>query len=278
MSILRRPPDAIYPEWMQPDPGPAVAPRISGTAMPHGVFMSTGNARTAGDLALIGTGLSIAILGSLGLALTYVVSWVIEQFAAWPLTGMLLMVGPEISPTEAPWLELALNVLMLLSFLVLMRVTPLSGYHAAEHKVIGAIEHFGEPTMENARIMPRAHIRCGSNLLAGLLPLLLFGPPLYLISPIAAVVIAILGWSFRFHLGYLIQQVFATKEPTERQLRAGLEAGRKILRLWRESGGRPVPPLVGFWRRGLAQMFLGMFLGMTLLQYVYQHLHVWLDF
>lgn len=263
---------------MQPDPGPATAPRISGTAMPGGVFMSIGSARTAGDLALVGTGLSIAILGSLGLALTYVVSWIIEQLSALPLAAMLLMAAPAVDPGEAPWLEIALNLLTLLSFLVLMRVTPLSGYHAAEHKVISAIEHFGEATMERARLMPRAHVRCGSNLLAGVLPLLLVAQPLFAISPIAAAVVVILGWSFRFYTGYFIQQVFATKEPTDRQLRAGLEAGRKILRLWRESGGRSVPPLVSFWRRGLLQMFAGMLLGITLLQHVYQYLHVWLDF
>lgn len=278
MSILRRPPDAIYPEWMQPDPAPTAAPRISGTAMPGGVFMSIGSARTAGDFALIGTGLSIALLGSLGLVLTYIVSWVIEQLSALPLTGMLLMAAPEIDPAQAPWLEMGLNVLTFLSFLVLMRITPLSGYHAAEHKVIGAIEHFGELTVENARAMPRAHIRCGSNLLAGVLPLLLIAPPLFAISNIAAVAVVILGWSFRFYTGFLIQQVFATREPSEREMRAGLEAGRKILRLWRESGDRAVPPLVSFWRRGMIQMFIGMFLGITLLQHVYQHLHVWLDF
>lgn len=253
-------------------------PRISGTAMPGGVFMSVGVARTAGDLALIATGLSIALLGALGLVLTYVVSWLLEQLTALPLTGILLMAAPPVDPEQAPWIELGLNLLTVFSFLLLMRISPLSGYHAAEHKVISAIEHFGQPTMENARLMPRAHIRCGSNLLAGILPVLLIAQPLYVISPIAAVAVVILGWSFRFHTGYFIQQVFATKEPTDRQLRAGLEAGRKILRLWHENAGRPVPPLISFWRRGLLQMFAGMILGMMLLQQLYQHLHVWLDF
>ncbi len=278
MTILRRVPDDIYPDWMQPAAQPTGPPRISGTAMPAGVFMSTGNARSAGDLWLILTGMSIALLGSGALVLTWIISWVIEQFSALPLTGMLMMFTPGPEGEAGPLVEIGLNLLTLLCFLVLMRVTPLSGYHAAEHKVIAAIEHFGEPTMERARAMPRAHVRCGSNLLAGLLPLLLIGEPLWRLSPIAGAVTIIVGWQMRFHTGYLIQAIFATKEPTDRQLRAGLEAGRTVLRRWREALGRPVPPLVSLWRRGMAQMFIGMFIGIWLLGHVYEHLHLWLDF
>ncbi|MGD9497860.1 MAG: DUF1385 domain-containing protein [Armatimonadota bacterium] len=271
-------PESLYPDWMQPMPLATGPPRISGTAMPGGVFMSTGTARTASDLALIATGLSLAALGGCAMVLTYIVSWLIEQISALPLTGMLLLVTSAFDTPAGPWVEIGLNLLSLLSFLVLMRISPLSAYHAAEHKVIGAIEHFGEPTMENARMMPRAHIRCGSNLLAGVLPLLLIAGPLWRVSEIAAVAVVVLGWSLRFHTGYLIQAIFATKEPTDRQLRAGLEAGHRILRLWREHLSRPVPPLVSIWRRGLIQMFAGMMLGLWLLSQAYQHLHVWLDF
>lgn len=248
--------------------------------MPGGVFMSTGNARSAGDGWLILTGLSIAALGSAGMILTYVVSWLLQQIYAIPLTPVLLLApSPELTAENWPWMQMAVNLITLLSFLVLMRLSPLSGYHAAEHKVIAAIEHFGgEPTAEQARMMPRAHRRCGSNLLAGVLPVLLFAEPLFRISPIAGTAIIILGWMFRFHTGYLIQAIFATKEPTERQLRAGLEAGRTVLKRWREAAGERVPPLVSFWRRGLIQMFIGMFIGITIANLVYSHLHIWLDF
>ena len=278
MSILQRVAEEVYPEWMQPSAPIMAPPRISGSAMPGGVFMSTGNARTAGDLALVATGLSITLLGACALTLTYLVSWLVEQLLSLPLTGILLMAAPTVDAQAAPWIDIGLNLLMLLCFLTLMRVTPLSGYHAAEHKVIGAIEHFGEPTLETARIMPRAHIRCGSNLLAGVLPLLLVAQPLWGVSPLAAAAIIVFGWSLRFHTGYLIQQIFATKEPTEHQLRVGLAAGTRIVKLWRETMGRPVPPLVSFWRRGMIQMLVGMIAGSSLVNLLYQHLHVWLDF
>lgn len=279
MSIHRQHRRVIYPDWMQPVTAPTGTPRISGTAMPGGVFMSTGTTRSAGDLWLILTGLSIAVLGSGAMVLTYVVSWAIEQLYSVPLTPvMMMMQTPAVEDAGQAYLEMGVNVLMLLSFLVLMRLSPLSGYHAAEHKVIAAIEHFGEATMEKARMMPRAHRRCGSNLLAGVLPLLLLGGPLFRINVVLATVIIVLGWSTRFYTGYAIQAVFATKEPTDRQLRAGIEAGRTILQRWQKTEGKPVPPLVNFWRRGLVQMFGGMIIGTTLISQLYQHLHVWLDF
>ena len=240
--------------------------------------MTTGNARTAGDLTLVGTGMSIALLGATGMVLSYIVAWGIQQIYGVPLANVLLMVQTTIDPGTGPWIDVGLNVLLMLSFLVLMRISPLSGYHAAEHKVIAAIEHFGEATEEYARMMPRAHRRCGSNLLAGLLPLLLLGEPLWRINPLLATVVVVMGWSFRFHVGYIIQAVFATKEPTERQLQAGLAAGRKILSLWRESAGKRLPPMIVFWRRGMLQMFGGMLLGLWLVQQVYANLHLWLDF
>lgn len=244
--------------------------------------MSSGNARSheglRGEIWLVGTGLSIACLGALGMTLTYVVSWGLQQVYGVPLAHVLLMVQTTVDPGTGPWVDVGLNVLLLLSFLTLMRISPLSGYHAAEHKVIAAIEHFGEPTREHALMMPRAHRRCGSNLLAGVLPLLLLGEPLYRVSPVLAVIVVVLGWQFRFVIGYFIQAIFATKEPNERQLQAGLAAGQRVLARWKEHAGDRLPPLVTFWRRGMLQMFSGMVLGLWLINHLFGHLHVWLDF
>lgn len=272
----------IYPAWMQPGQDATGPPRISGSAMPGGVFMSTGIARSpdgiVGELWLVGTGTTIALMGASGMVLTFIISWLLQQVYGIQFVEVLLMVQTTIEPTAGPWVDVALNFLILLSFLTLMRITPLSGYHAAEHKVIGAIEHFGEPTRERARMMPRAHRRCGTNLLAGLLPLLVLSEPLYRISPILAVIVVVLGWQFRFVVGYFIQAIFATKEPTDRQLDAALRSGKSVLERWRESVGERVPPLIGFWRRGMLQLFGGMLIGLWSVHQIYAHLHLWLDF
>jgi len=126
--------------------------------------------------------------------------------------------------------------------------------------------------------MPRAHRRCGSNLLAGVLPILLVGVPLFAYHPVPSALVMIFGWMFRFQIGYVIQQVFATKEPSEKQLRAGLEAGRKVMEAWRREPHKRVPPLVNLWQRGFLQMFGGVIVGMWALRFFYSHLHVLLDF
>ncbi len=268
----------LYPDWVDPGVPEEAIPRISGSAMPGGVFMSTGNARSAGDLVLLGTGMSIATLGALGLVLTFAISWVLQQVYGIPFAHVLLMFQTRVDPDVGPWVDVGLNLIMLFSFLVLMRISPLSGYHAAEHKVIGAIEQFGEPKLEYAQMMPRAHRRCGSNLLAGVLPLLLLAEPLWRVSPLLSMAVVFFGWMFRFHLGYLIQAIFATKEPSARQMEAGLEAGKRILKRWREGAGERIPPLVVFWRRGLAQMFAGMLVAFWLFSQLYGQLHILLDF
>ena len=240
--------------------------------------MSTGNARTSGDLSLMATGLGISLLGASAMVLTFIFAWLLEQVYAIPFSQVLLMFQATVEPGLGPWVDITLNLLLIFSFLLLMRISPLSGYHAAEHKVIAAIEHFGEPTLERAKMMPRAHRRCGSNLLAGLLPLLLLGEPLWRVNPLLAMGVIFFGWMFRFHLGFLIQAVFATKEPNQRQLDAGLAAGKKVLARWRETAGVRLPPFVVFWRRGLLQMFAGLLVGFWLISNVYQNIHLWLDF
>jgi len=276
--MFQRYADSIYPEWMLPSAPPPPVPRISGSAMPGGVHLSTGAVRTSTDWQLLLTGLSISILGSLAMVLTYVATWGISQVTDLPLVPYLLQIVTMSNARDDVVFQIGVNVLTLLSFLVLMRLSPLSGYHAAEHKVIGAIEHYGELSEDRARAMPRAHRRCGSNLLAGVLPMLLVGVPLLMVNQMLGVAVIIVGWGLRFHTGYFIQQVFATKEPTERQMQAGLAAGRKILALWGENPYRRVPPLVSVWRRGFVQTFVGLLVGLQAVGFIYQHLYLWLDF
>lgn len=270
--------ESIYPDWMLPAAPPPPLPRIGGSAMPGGVHMSTGTLRTSADWQLVMTGLSMAALGSAALVLTYVVTWGIGQVTGWPLVPYLLQIVRIGNPQEGVIFEIGVNLLTMLCFLTLMRISPLSGYHAAEHKVIAAIEHFGAATEESARMMPRAHRRCGSNLLAGILPMMLIGVPLLSINTLLGVGVLIIGWGTRFITGYHIQMIFATKEPSDRQLKAGLAAGEKIMRLWRENPYKRVSPIRNLWNRGFAQMFAGMIVGMNIAEAIYGHLHLWLDF
>ncbi len=258
-------------------PTPPV-PRISGSAMPGGVHMSTGVLRTSSDWQLALTGLAMAALGSGAMVLTYAVTWLIAQLTGLPLVPYLLQLAHTTDQASDIIFQIGINLLTFLCFLTLMRLSPLAGYHAAEHKVIGAIEHYGELTEELAWTMPRAHRRCGSNLLAGVLPMLLVGVPLASVNLMLGLGVIVVGWSLRMQTGYFIQMIFSTREPTAREMAAGLRSGHKILNEWRADPYKRVPPLVNMWRRGFVQMFAGLFIAMEVFGRIYEHLHIWLDF
>jgi uncharacterized protein YqhQ len=126
--------------------------------------------------------------------------------------------------------------------------------------------------------MPRAHPRCGTVLLFGVLPALLIAYPLLWTNPLAAMVVALVGWMLRYRVGYFIQQYFTTKPPTPRQLKAGMDAGRKLMALYTSDPDRRVSVARSIWTRGLPQMIAGVIAGQYLLGLILNHLHVLLDF
>lgn len=253
-------------------------PRISGTALVGGLHLATGNYGTASWWHLLLGGGFIVILLAIGLTLTYLELWVLDQLTGSSFSsGLLGLAGPVASGWQA-YADVALQLLPMLNFLVVLRLSPLSGYHAAEHKVVAAIEAYGKLDYHQVVEMPRAHPRCGTVLLFGILPTLLIALPLMFTQPLVALLIAFVGWSVRFQVGYFIQQYFTTKPPTPAQLEAGMEAGRKLMARWLSQPDRRVSIAQNVWTRGLPQMLLGVMMGQRLLGLLYSHLHVWLDF
>ncbi len=216
-------------------------------------------------------------MGGTALVLSYVVLWTIGQITDSPLAEVHLQVlGPTAAVQYVIW-QIVGNLVTFFLFLLVVRLTPLAAYHGAEHKVVHAIERYGYPTREMAREMPRVHRRCGTTLLAGILPAFLIAAPLLLVAPTLALIVILLGWTFRYRVGALIQQHLTTKEPNDEQLAAGLEAGHKLLDDWRRNPHTDLSPFVSLWHRGVVQLLIGVLVGSQLLQWAYQHLHVWLD-
>lgn len=253
-------------------------PRISGTALLGGLHLATGNYGTAPWWQLFLSG--FGIVGSLAAALilTYLELATIDQFAGTAFALGLLGVTTPSAEGWQTYLDLALQLLPMLNFLVVLRLTPLSGYHAAEHKVVAAVEAYGRIEYDEVVEMPRAHPRCGTVLLFGILPTLLIAYPLAFTNPLAALPIAFVGWVLRYRVGYFIQQYFTTKPPTPGQLKAGIEAGRKLMALWSADPERRVSIARNLWTRGMPQMIGGVLVGQQLLGYLYSHAHLWLDF
>lgn len=252
-------------------------PRISGTAVVGGVHLSTGSYGTIMPFRLFVSGAMIALLLGLGMVLTFVEAWLLDRVLGTGMAWELLGLAPHVGNRWTALGQFLLAVLPLLNFLVMLRLSPLSGYHAAEHKVVAAIEAHGDLTWSEVVAMPRAHPRCGTVLLFGVLPALLIAFPLWHTNPLLAVTVAVVGWILRYHVGYFIQQNFTTKPPTPEQLQAGMEAGRKLLYYWRRDPGRTVPPALNLWTRGMPQLVCGVLLGQQILLFVQQHVHLWLD-
>ena len=133
--------------------GELVPPHIGGMATPLGVHLTTGTVRAgASDLGLFLTGAMLMSFNYVAGAILALVALVVQFFAgpASPIyafiAGIGLVPNAERWPAYADYTLLVAGVQFVL-FLELMRISPLSGYHAAEHQTVNAIEA-GEPVDE----------------------------------------------------------------------------------------------------------------------------------
>mgnify|MGYP005836778279 CR=1 FL=1 len=256
---------------------PPPIPRISGTAIVGGVHLSTGNYGTAAWWRLVVSGLLISSLLAIGVTLTFAECWLVDRLMSTDWAATMWGLSGGAGGASSPSAGAVVPILSFVNFLIVLRLSSLSGYHAAEHKVVAAIERYGRVEVNEVLIMPRAHPRCGTVLLLGILPSLLIAYPLLYTHTPVAVGIAVVGWLLRYRVGYFIQQYLTTKPPTPAQLEAGLQAGRQITSFWAANAGRQVTIMQGLWNRGLPQLLIGVVAGQHLLGYALEHLHLWLD-
>ncbi len=242
-------------------------PTIGGMATPLGVYLylADGSIQSGvGNLALVASG-----------ALTAVMFWGSTEAAQSALTafGRLthlanqraldLDFAPPITDIEGGLISLALRVGLIVLFLVLMRLSPLAGYHAAEHQTVHAIEAGESLVPEIVQRMPRDHPRCGTNLMAALMlfmtlrSLFELVPATRSVSEFLAVLVALFTWR-RF--GTLLQLWFTTRPASDRQLASGIRAGNALLGRYAASPPYRPRPLRRIWCMGLIQSMVGMLL------------------
>ncbi len=266
---------------------------ISGLALPNGVFLSDGvNNAGAGTLGLMLAGFAISGIGICSIVLTYLIAYVAQRLFGVPLVPILLGTYFTNDPAPHLWIwEIGLNVVKLLSFLALMRLSPLTGYHAAEHQTVHAIETGEELTLDLVKNSTPVHRRCGSNLVGPIFVVVALSPlwwPRQMAPGIGQatwwlgqwpwlLVIAPLAWRFRTQIGGFLQKYFLTKKPTEKQLLAGIESGRLLVHRHR-LGIRGRGPRWPLWQRGMPQVALGMLIAVALAWWVNSQLLIWLDF
>lgn len=241
---------------------PLRMPQIGGMATPFGVYLSDGTHQAgAGNLALVASGVALGLLGSITvLCVRVLVTW-IGTAAHWNPAYLDPTYSPPADHPALGLLSVGFSLLTTLLFLLLMRATPIAGYHAAEHQSVHTVEQ-GEPLEpEIVSRMPRPHPRCGTNLLAigilffNLSTLLKCTP--YFDPEDATVVAALFTLFFWRQFGAFLQTAFTTRPANSRQIASGIAAARSLIELYRNDMPRRPHLIRRIWCSGLLQTALG---------------------
>jgi CBS domain-containing protein len=244
-------------------------PTVGGMATPLGVYLTTGAVSGgAGAPALVLTGLVMSLAHLLAQSVGWAGrSWLITFFGP-----HLAFLPHGLRGALGDFVPYALQFAL---FLLLLRLSPIAGFHAAEHQVVHALERAEPLLVETVRQMPRVHPRCGTNLVAGMLILLLGG--MLFSSILGAWSQTGLGFSFSFLLSFLValsfwrnlgawlQQHFTTRPATDAQIESGIRAARELLEQHGRAPYTAPRPFVRLWRMGFLQILTGFATGHGLL-------------
>jgi CBS domain-containing protein len=255
-------------DLLVPTPLPHRPAHVGGMATPWGVYLTTGTIQAGvGNGALLGSGALLGVVLVAAYALVQVLCYGAENQFGIPLYALWHSEAPaRLTMQTAGWF--VLQGLPLPVFLLMMRLLPLSGYHAAEHQAVHAIER-GEPLLPDIlRRMPRVHPRCGTNIMAGALIFTIVSqalPALHIgLGPSDSAVLGALVALFTWRsLGGFLQHYFTTRPATDRQLESGIRAAKDLER--RFAGTIPRRPTLArrLWCMGMPQMIAGTSIGST---------------
>ncbi len=261
---------AVLSDLLSPDVWNMRPHRVGGMATPFGVYLTDGRLRAgASDWALVITGMLLSLTLTFSTYIVQELAIVTQHQSGVPLMSLLNM---SVSGKQdgLKILAISLQIIIPLLFLLILRAMPLTGFHAAEHMTVHAIE-MGEPL--DKRIvsrMPRIHPRCGTNLMAAGAIFLSVSQALSVLAAraidsgsgaILAAMVTFVAWR---PFGAFLQQYFTTKPPTDRQLQSGIAAGQELLDRFNQAPpGRPDLPL-RIWRMGILQVVVGASLMMPL--------------
>lgn len=232
-------------------------PTVGGMATPLGVYLTTGSVSAgAGDVGLFLTGAAIGLMIIMSNALAHGVLKAFQMITGVPVSTYLNSVPLRLVPNAYDIPFYVSTVLSVAFFMILMRLSPLAGYHAAEHMTVHAIESGEDLSPQTVRRMQRVHPRCGTNLLAGagifLIIVSRFGSDVAVIFGLALV---ILGWRA---VGGWLQYFVTTRNPSERQLASGIAAGRQLLERYQDCPGYVAVGMRRVWKLGFPQTLLGL--------------------
>ena len=229
---------------------------VAGMATPLGVYLTNGSVRAgAGDLGLLLSGITLGLNMVAAWIIIYAVAFGLQKLTGVPFPS-LLSGSPYLSPkwlSLISWMPPALAVVLMMG---LIRLSPLSGYHAAEHMTVHAMEAGEELTPESVERMPRVHPRCGTNFLAAALVFIIIAESSTSeVAMLMAMVAVIIGWRT---VGGFMQQIATTKTPSRKQLENGVRVGNELIARYREQPSYQAYGLARIWNSGLLQSMGGL--------------------
>ncbi|UCC68138.1 MAG: DUF1385 domain-containing protein [Armatimonadota bacterium] len=252
--------------------GQPLAPPIAGLATPFGIYLTTGALRAgAHDFALAATGAALMVINLLANGIVYGLLWLADR----------LLFGGSPQPPPQPPDDISLLAvviffgLQIAVFLVLLRLSPLAGVHGAEHMVVHAIEEGEDLQQQKIKAMPRVHPRCGTNIMALLILLIIaqqsftslsgeVDEPTRLFTFVALVFVILLTWR---RLGAGLQRWITTRRPSDRQLGSALIVAETLLDKVRANPGARASFPRRLWNSGFPQVVSGFVAVALLIEY-----------
>lgn len=239
-------------------------PMVGGMATPLGVWLTDGN--ISAGAPTFGLFLSGILMG-LCYIFSFVVMLVLLYFINHDLATQFVSGRIGADSTSGSWLSLIMTAAQGFLFLGSFRLLPIAGTHAAEHQTVWAMERGLELIPDNVKQMPRAHPRCGTNLvaLAGLIEIVFQHLPSF--DPGTILFALLFIYLFWRNFGEWLQNWFTTRPANAKQLQSGIDAGLALQQKYQE---QPVV-VTSFGRRlfnsGLVYSAVGMILVMGIFSY-----------
>ncbi len=260
-------------DMIDPTYNPVRPPSAGGLAIPWGVYLTSGELQAGqSNFNLFLGGISIGLIFTISRFLVELFCGIAQSFThfnAWTIWN-------SAQPAQLQWNNLNwyfIQLSPLIIFGIILRLSPLAGYHGAEHKSVHALER-GEPLHPSiVRAMPCVHPRCGTNFVAAAM---IFGGIYQALVSLrlgfdsmdAAMVggiVALFTWR---SFGAFLQKYITTREPNEKQLLSGIKAAQELERKYQTTPFRRSNLFRKIWCMGMPQSLLGLMLGVTVFGYL----------